>query len=58
MKKSTIFLLIVGIGLVAYLIWPLLVVLAKVAVTIGVIAVLGAIGWVIWYVARETSKNN
>ena len=58
MKKSTIFLLIVGIGLVAYLIWPLLVVLAKVAVTIGVIAVLGAIGWVIWYVARETAKHN
>lgn len=58
MKKSTIFLLIVGIGLLAYLIWPLLVVLAKIAVTVGVIAVLGAIGWVIWYVARETSKNN
>ena len=54
MKKSTLFLLIVGTGLLGYLIWPLVVVLFKMAVGIVVIGIIA----LVWYVARETSKHN
>lgn len=58
MKKSSLFLLIVGIGLVAYLLWPVVVALTKIAIVIGVVAIFAAFGWLVWYIARETSKHN
>jgi hypothetical protein len=58
MKKSTIFLLIVGCGLLAFLLWPLIVALFKIAMVIGVVALFAAFGWLVWYVARETAKHN
>ena len=58
MKKSTLFLLIVGLGLAAYLLWPLIVALVKIAVVLGVVSIFVAFGLLVWYVAKQTSKHN
>jgi hypothetical protein len=59
MKKSTIFLLIIALGVVGrYILYPLVVFLFK--MTVGLVIGVGAIALIalIVYVARETSKHN
>jgi len=58
MKKSYVFLLIVALGVLGYLLWPVVVVLFK--ATVGLVIGLGVIALIglIWYVASETSKHN
>jgi hypothetical protein len=59
MKKSTIFLLIIALGIIGrYILYPLVVFFLKMAV--GLVLGFGAIALIAlgWYVARETAKHN
>jgi hypothetical protein len=58
MKKSYVFLLIVGLGLLGYLLWPVVVILFKAVFGLVIAAGIIAIIALIWYVASETSKHN
>ena len=58
MKKSYIFLLIVGLAILGRILFPIVIGLIKIAfgliVGLGVVALIG----LIWYVVYETSKHN
>jgi hypothetical protein len=58
MKKTYIFLLIIGLAILGRILFPIVVGLIK--ITFGLVVGLGVIALIalIWYVVHETSKHN